>query len=83
MKQIDDMIKMTEITDIRDIPSSQGEKNWGDLGIMRKPKILHRGHIKRKLDGIFTTPLFFVVSDMGSGKTTAVREFLRKKRKIK
>ncbi len=48
-----------------------------------KPRILHRAHIKKDLEHIFSTPLFFVISSMGFGKTTAVREFLNKKRKIK
>lgn len=48
-----------------------------------KPRILHRAHVKRDLEKIFSKPLFFVISDMGFGKTTAVREFLNKKRKIK
>lgn len=81
MNKLDEMLRMTEITDIKDIPTTQKKKNG--LGMLMKPKILHRGHVKKKLEGIFTTPLFFVISDMGSGKTTAVREFLRKKRKIK
>ena len=38
-----------------------------------KPKLLHRDHIKKKLDQIFSTPLFIIVSGMGFGKTTAVR----------
>jgi LuxR family maltose regulon positive regulatory protein len=68
------MLKMTELTE---------HKAKSELGMLVKPKILHRGHVKRKLEGIFSTPLFFVISGMGSGKTTAVREFLRKKRQIK
>ena len=81
MKKIDEMLRMAEITDMKDIPVASKKKN--ELGMLMKPKILHRGHVKKKLEGIFTTPLFFVISGMGSGKTTAVREFLRKKRKIK
>lgn len=81
MNKIDEMLRMAEITDMKDIPVASKKKN--ELGMLMKPKILHRGHVKKKLEGIFTTPLFFVVSGMGSGKTTAVREFLRKKRKIK
>lgn len=81
MNRIDEMLRMAEITDMKDIPIAQKKKN--ELGMLMKPKILHRGHVKKKLEGIFTTPLFFVISEMGSGKTTAVREFLRKKRKIK
>ena len=48
-----------------------------------KPRILHRAHIKKDLEKIFSTPLFFVISSMGFGKTTAVRDFLNKKRKVK
>lgn len=48
-----------------------------------KPRILHRGHVKKDLEKMFTTPLFFIVSSMGFGKTTAVRDFLNKRRKIK
>lgn len=81
MNKIDEMLRMAEITDMKDIPIASKKKN--ELGMLMKPKILHRGHVKKKLEGIFTTPLFFVISGMGSGKTTAVREFLRKKRKIK
>lgn len=81
MNKIDEMLRMAEITDMKDIPVASKKRN--ELGMLMKPKILHRGHVKKKLEGIFTTPLFFVISGMGSGKTTAVREFLRKKRKIK
>lgn len=81
MNKIDEMLRMAEITDMKDIPVASKKKN--ELGMLMKPKILHRGHVKKKLEGIFTTPLFFVISGMGSGKTTAVHEFLRKKRKIK
>ncbi len=81
MNKIDEMLQMAEITDMKDIPVAAKKRN--ELGMLMKPKILHRGHVKKKLEGIFTTPLFFVISGMGSGKTTAVREFLRKKRKIK
>ncbi len=48
-----------------------------------KPRILHRAHLKKHLDKIFSMPLFFVISGMGFGKTTAVRDFLRKKRRVK
>ena len=81
MNKIDEMLRMAEITDMKYIPFSSKKNN--ELGMLMKPKILHRGHVKKKLEGIFTTPLFFVISGMGSGKTTAVREFLIKKRKIK
>ena len=82
MKQIDAMVRMTEITDLKDIPVA-GADGKRDGGMIIKPKILHRSHIKKRLEGIFATPLFFVVSGMGTGKTTAVRDFLKKKRKIK
>ena len=48
-----------------------------------KPRILHRAHVTKDLEKIFSTPLFFVISSMGFGKTTAVRDFLNKKRKVK
>lgn len=48
-----------------------------------KPRILHRAHVAKDLEKIFSTPLFFVISSMGFGKTTAVRDFLNKKRKVK
>lgn len=48
-----------------------------------KPRFLYRPHIKKRLEGILTHPMFFVISGMGYGKTTAVREFLNKKRKMK
>lgn len=81
MDRLDEMLRMSEITDMKDIPVSPARRS--ELGMLTKPKILHRGHVKKKLEGIFTTPLFFVVSGMGTGKTTAMRDFLRKKRKIK
>ena len=71
MNRIDEMLQMAEITDIKDIPVPQ-TRTKSELGIFMKPKILHRGHVKKKLEGIFSTPLFFIVSGMGSGKTTAV-----------
>ena len=48
-----------------------------------KPRFLYRPNIKKRLEGIFTHPMFFVISGMGYGKTTAVRDFLKKKRKVK
>ena len=48
-----------------------------------KPRILHRAHVTKDLEKIFSTPLFFVISSMGFGKTTAVRDFLNKKRTVK
>ena len=52
-------------------------------GQILKPRILHRGHIKKALENIFTHRMFFVTTGMGFGKTTAVRDFLKKKRKVK
>ncbi len=52
-------------------------------GQILKPRILHRGHIKKALENIFTHRIFFVTTGMGFGKTTAVRDFLKKKRKAK
>ena len=49
---------------------------------LKKPRLLYRGGLRKKLMGIFETPLFFVVTDMGYGKTTAVRDFLRKRRRL-
>ena len=46
-------------------------------------KILRRDAIKEKLEGIFETPLFFVISDMGYGKSTTINEYIRHRRRIK
>ncbi len=48
-----------------------------------QPRLLHRGEMKQKLLEIFETPLFFVISDMGSGKSTSIRDFLQRRRRIK
>lgn len=49
---------------------------------LKKPRLLYRGGLRKKLIGIFETPLFFVITDMGYGKTTAVRYFLRRRRRL-
>lgn len=41
-----------------------------------KPKLLRRKRIHKMLEGIFHVPLFLLLSSMGYGKTTAVKEFL-------
>lgn len=41
-----------------------------------KPKLLKRARIDHLLEGIFMVPLFLLVSSMGYGKTTAVKDFL-------
>ena len=41
--------------------------------IITKPRILHRAHVKKDLEKMLSTPLFFVIASMGFGKTTAVR----------
>lgn len=77
-------LDMADITDFKDIPAVRERDSIQlETSSLPKPKILHRGHVKKKLEGIFSTPLFFVVSGSGTGKTTAVKEFLKKKRKIK
>lgn len=53
------------------------------LNNLIKPKFLHRSHIRKCLDGIFSVPLFLAIAGRGFGKTTALRDFLRKKRKVK
>ncbi len=49
---------------------------------LKKPRLLYRGALRKKLMGIFETPLFFVITDMGYGKTTAVRDFLRRRKRL-
>lgn len=49
---------------------------------LKKPRLLYRGGLRKKLMGIFETPLFFVITGMGYGKTTAVRDFLRRRRRL-
>lgn len=41
-----------------------------------KPKLLRRKRINKLLEGIFEVPLFVLLSSMGYGKTTAVKDFL-------
>lgn len=48
-----------------------------------KPKALHRAHIKKKIDEAANVPLFYIVAGMGSGKTSEVRSYFRKKRRAK
>ena len=48
MNKIDEMLRMAEITDMKDIPVASKKKN--ELGMLMKPKILHRGHVKKKLE---------------------------------
>ena len=43
--------------------------------IITKHRILHRAHVKKDLEKMLSTPLFFVIASMGFGKTTAVRGF--------
>ncbi|WP_160692954.1 LuxR C-terminal-related transcriptional regulator [Clostridium sp. C2-6-12] len=47
-----------------------------------RPKIVHRKRIEVILDRIFDVPIFFVCASMGYGKTTAVKNFLDKKKNI-
>jgi len=46
------------------------------------PKILHRKRINQILSQIFEVPLFFISASMGYGKTTAVKDFLEKKKDV-
>ena len=48
-----------------------------------KPKIFHRKRINTMLDQIFDVPVFFISASMGYGKTTSVKSFLKKNKKIK
>jgi LuxR family maltose regulon positive regulatory protein len=50
---------------------------------MRELKILRRDAIKEKLQGIFDTPLFLVISDMGYGKSTTLQDYIKHRRRIK
>ena len=45
MNKIDEMLRMAEITDMKDIPVASKKKN--ELGMLMKSKILHRGHVKK------------------------------------
>lgn len=47
-----------------------------------KPKLLRRKRIHKILEGIFQVPLFLLLSSMGYGKTTAVKDFLNSKRNL-
>lgn len=47
-----------------------------------RPKIVHRKRIEMILNGIFEVPIFFLCASMGYGKTTAVKNFLDKKKNI-
>lgn len=47
-----------------------------------RPKIVNRKRIEMILDRIFEVPIFFVCGSMGYGKTTAVKNFLDKKKNI-
>lgn len=46
-------------------------------------KLLRRKRIRSLLEGMFDVPLFVVVSSMGYGKTTAVRDFLASKKNLR
>ena len=41
-----------------------------------KPRILHRAHVAKDLEKIFSTPLFFVISSMGFGRYCDSSEIL-------
>lgn len=47
-----------------------------------KPKLLYRKRIDNMLGEIFNVPLFLLISSMGYGKTTAVKDFLKAQRNI-
>lgn len=47
------------------------------------PRLLYRQGVKDKLSDIFDTPLFYVIAGMGYGKSTAVRDFLQHRLRIK
>ncbi len=49
-------------------------------GKLFKPKLLRRKRIDKILEGIFQVPLFLLLSSIGYGKTTAVKDFLNSKR---
>lgn len=56
MNKIDEMLRMAEITDMKDIPVASKKKN--ELGMLMKPKILHRGHVKKAGGNIYDTAVF-------------------------
>ncbi|SFD35630.1 helix-turn-helix transcriptional regulator [Clostridium uliginosum] len=47
-----------------------------------RPKIMHRRRIDKILSQIFEVPIFFISASMGYGKTTSVKNFIEKKKKI-
>src|SRR5471030_43443 len=47
-----------------------------------RPKILHRKRINNILSQIFEVPIFYISASMGYGKSTLVKIFLEKKKKI-
>ena len=51
--------------------------------LIEGPRILYRQRIKDKLSGIFDSSLFYVIAGMGYGKSTAVRDFLEHRRRIR
>ncbi len=51
--------------------------------LIEGPRILYRQGIKEKLSGIFESPMFYVIAGMGYGKSTAVRNFLEHRRRIR
>ncbi len=48
-----------------------------------KPKLLNRKRINKMLEGILEVPLFLLLSSMGYGKTTAVKNFLSLKKNLR
>ncbi len=52
-------------------------------GKLFKPKLLYRKRISKMLEGIFEAPLFFLLSSIGYGKTTAVKTFLSSKKNLR
>ncbi len=52
-------------------------------GKLLKPKLLRRKRIHKILEGIFQVPLFLLLSSMGYGKTTAVKDFLNSQRNFR
>lgn len=47
------------------------------------PKIINRSRVNNVLSEMFEVPLFFISASMGYGKTTLVKNFLKKKKDIK
>ncbi|MDX9872807.1 MAG: helix-turn-helix transcriptional regulator, partial [Clostridia bacterium] len=52
-------------------------------GKLFKPKLLQRKRINKILEGIFQVPLFLLLSSIGYGKTTAVKDFLNSRRNFR